>query len=196
MAIDFVLDVETLDTQDSAVLLSVGVVAVNFADEFRPEDLRKSSLFVKFNAADQRKRLGRSIDRDTLEFWQKQDQEVKNKNLLPSAEDVVVEIGVESIRAWMNAQGFDRRRSVVWTRGSLDGAVIQSIQKQLGVPPIFAYNRIRDVRTAVDILSGSNNGYSESSVPFENNNAHDPVDDSIRDALMLKYFVEAVESPD
>jgi hypothetical protein len=62
----------------------------------------------------------------------------------------------------------------------------------LGVEPIFHYSKWRDVRTAVDFLSGSNNGYCEVDYegfdPALDITKHNPIDDCVYDAMQLMYF--------
>ena len=78
-----------------------------------------------------------------------------------------------------------------WARGNLDQLVMDSIEEQCEITPIFYYARWRDVRTAVDFLYGTSNGYCK--VDYEGFNPslhitkHDPIDDCILDTMMLLY---------
>jgi hypothetical protein len=72
---------------------------------------------------------------------------------------------------------------------------MDSMEEQLEIEPIFPYARWRDVRTAVDFLYGSMNGYVKVDVPpwiesFDKEihiTKHNPIDDCVLDAMMLMY---------
>ena len=67
----FMFDIETLGVESNAVVLSAALI--HFDPEKRPtyQDLLDNALFVKLNSKDQVKRLGRTVDLGTLEWWQK-----------------------------------------------------------------------------------------------------------------------------
>jgi hypothetical protein len=68
---------------------------------------------------------------------------------------------------------------------------MDSIEEQIETDPIFPYARWRDVRTAVDFLYNTSNGYCkvnyEEFNPDHHITKHDPIDDCILDAMMLMY---------
>lgn len=125
--------------------------------------------------------------KSTLEWWAKQCVHAKNKSLFPDASrDVTFEVGYEKMREWANSKSRDKKEWV-WARGNLDQLVIDHIEEQLGIEPVFFYNRWRDVRTAIDIFAATETGYCE--VPGFDPKAwvikHDPAHDCCFDALML-----------
>jgi hypothetical protein len=68
--------------------------------------------------------------------------------------------------------------------------VIDSLAKKFALQPLTDYNRWRDVRTAVDILCGTTNGYTDVVYPgFERAAVikHHPVHDCALDAMQLMY---------
>lgn len=78
----------------------------------------------------------------------------------------------------------------MWARGSLDQMAIDSLAKKLDMQPITGYNMWRDVRTAVDLLSGSSNGYCDVKHPtFDRAQVikHHPVHDCALDVMMMLY---------
>lgn len=185
MSKDFVVDIETLDTESSAVLLSVGIVAVDFEEEFTFKDLVDNGLFVKFDARSQGKR---TVSQSTLDWWKSQSREAFESQVIPSEKDVSLVEGFNRLREYMQRNDFSSK-SIVWSRGVLDVMVLTSIAQQLKIEPLFQWWRGRDVRTAVDILSGSDNGYAPTTVeiPKEIFIAHDPMHDAARDAILLRY---------
>jgi len=81
-------------------------------------------------------------------------------------------------------------KHTMWARGSLDQMVIDSLSKKVDMQPITGYNMWRDMRTAVDILSGSSNGYCDIEHPTYKRHEtikHHPVHDCALDAMMLIY---------
>lgn len=159
-----------------------------------PEQLRKDSFFVKLDATDQIKRLKRGSSKSTLEWWNKQCDIAKEKSFYVKPDDVKIETGLEMMREWSNKYDPDKK-AWVWARGNLDQLVIDSMEEQLEIEPVFFYNRWRDVRTAIDLLIGSTNGYCDVDYPgffSESIVKHDPVDDCIYDAMMLMYGKETV----
>jgi hypothetical protein len=58
----FIFDVETLGVESTAVILSAALIHFDPADKPTYQDLLDSACFVKLNAKDQTKRLGRSVD--------------------------------------------------------------------------------------------------------------------------------------
>lgn len=185
----FVFDVETLGKESTTVILSMA--CVHFDPQKYPshEDLRANAFFAKFDVEYQRKSLNRTMTPSTMEWWKKQCTNVKNKSFRPSEEDVQFEVGYERMREW--AKQFNEPKSLVWARGNLDQLVLDSIEEQLGLDPIFPYARWRDVRTAIDIWYNRDSGYVDVDYPgFDSKlhiTKHNPIDDCIFDAMMLMY---------
>ena len=188
----FMFDVETLGVGSDSVVLSMA--CIHFDPRTNPtyKELKESAFFVKINAKDQATRLGRKIDKGTVEWWGKQCQNVKIKSLIPSDLDVTAEDALSGFRQWVKER--DDGKCYVWARGSLDEAVLQGLEHQVTGTrdnPIFSYNRFRDVRTAIDFLTGANNGYCQVDHPSFNYDTdvtkHDPVDDCALDVMMLIY---------
>ena len=192
----FVFDVETLGKQSHSVILSMACIYFNPDDKPSHTDLRESAFFAKLDAADQMQRLKRAAGKSTIEWWSKQCENVKVKSFKPSHIDEKFEDAYERVREW--AKSKNDGKCWVWARGNLDQLVMDDIEEQLGIEPIFRYERWRDVRTAVDFLYGTTNGYTKIEVPpwvepFDPSlhiTKHNPIDDCIFDAMMLMYGVK------
>jgi hypothetical protein len=167
------------------------MAAVHFDPVKKPsfDEMKASAFFVKLNAKDQLTRLKRSITKSSVDWWEKQCDNVKIKSFRPHANDVLFEDGYEMLREW--AKSFKDNKSWVWARGNLDQLVMDDIEEQLGLDPVFSYSRWRDVRTAIDIFYDTENGYVDvSHEGFKSElmiTKHDPVDDCLLDAMMLLY---------
>ena len=189
----FIFDIETLGKKSDSVILSMAAIHFDPTQKPSPQEMRDGAFFAKFNVADQRIRLSRSMDHGTMDWWKKQCENVKIKSLYPNKTlDVRFEDGYEKMRVW--AESKNDPNCWVWARGNLDQLVLDSFEEQLGLTPIFNYARWRDVRTAVDFLYGTNKGYCNVDYPdFDKSlhiTKHNPVDDCILDAMMLIYGVK------
>jgi hypothetical protein len=194
----FIFDVETLGKESNSVMLSMA--AIYFDPETKPsyEDLYNSAFFVKFDVEDQVRRLDRKIGKTTMQWWAKQCDIVKAKSLKPNkALDVKFEDGYEAMRKWAESKKDDQ--CYVWARGNLDQLILDSFEEQLEIKPIWPFNRWRDVRTAIDILYNTSNGYCP--VNYTGFSAeskvikHNPVDDCAYDAMMLMYGADPKDPP-
>ena len=185
----FLFDVETLSKSSEAVILSMACTYFVPEEKPTPDQLRANTFFAKLNVKDQIRRLHRKTGKSTMEWWSKQCDNVKNRSFKPSATDEIFEDAYERMRVWV--QGKNDPKSWVWARGNLDQLVMDSIEEQLEIQPIFPYARWRDVRTAVDFLYNTNRGYCKINYdgfnPDLHITKHDPIDDCIFDAMMLMY---------
>ena len=113
-------------------------------------------------------------------------------SFVPNEIDCVFEDGYEAMRKW--AESKNDPKCWVFARGNLDQLVLDDIEEQCGLTPIWFFNRWRDVRTAVDFLYNTQDGYCDVDYPgFDGRNditKHNPIDDCLLDAMMLLYGVK------
>ena len=188
----FMFDIETLGIESTSVILSLSCIYFRSDDKPTYQQLKEQAFFVKFNARDQATRLNRKIDRSTVDWWEKQCAIVKQKSLLATPDDYTLEDGLKLFHAWVKAQGDNK--CWVWARGSLDQVILQSCERSVGMETIFPHNRWRDVRTAIDLLYGTANGYCDVDHPdflYDRDvYKHNPIDDCALDIMMLTYGKE------
>jgi hypothetical protein len=190
----FCFDIETLDTESSSVILSAAIVYFDGKEKLSYQQYLDRTLFVKFNAVDQIKRLKRTTSKDTMEWWSKQAEYVRNQSIKPKPDDYSAEEGIDKIIQYMN-QYEKPREQIMWARGSLDQVVIDSLCKAVDKPCITEYYVWRDVRTAVDIIYGTSNGYCEVDHPDFNRDSipnHLPYHDICIDVMMLTQGKEKI----
>ena len=189
----FMFDVETLNKNSSSVILSMACIHFDPDAKPSPETLRKDSIFIKFDAQEQIKQYKRSVSKSTIDWWAKQCENARIKSFKPSDIDVSAKNGLEQLSKWANTYGNDKKKWV-WARGNLDQSVLDSLCDDVEIEPVFEYHRWRDVRTAVDFLYNTENGYCKIEYPgfdsFLHVTKHNPVDDCILDVMMILYGVK------
>lgn len=185
----FIFDVETLGVESNSVVLSAALIHFDIEKQPTFQKLLDDACFVKFHAKDQIKRLNRVVDKRTLEWWDKQHSYIKEVSFNPSINDVTAEAGLQYLRDYM-AKFPKAHQQTMWARGSLDQLAIDSLAKSVDQEPITGYNVWRDVRTAIDLLYGTTNGYVEVEHAEFNRSSiikHHPVHDCALDAMQLMY---------
>ena len=185
----FIFDVETLGVESNAVVLSAALIHFEPSEKPSYQNLLDNACFVKFKAKDQIERLKRTIDLGTLEWWKNQHSYTRTVSFEVSSDDLTPEEGITRLHNYMN-QFKNPAHQTMWARGSLDQMAIDSLAKKLDMHPITDYNMWRDVRTAVDMLYGTSNGYTDVVHPeFKRHEVikHHPVHDCALDAMQLMY---------
>lgn len=184
----YVFDIETLDAESTAVVLSAALIYVNDGDDY--ETMLNNACFVKFNAKIQAKEYNRSISKETLDWWGKIHPSIRSTSFDPTPEDLTPQEGIRVLKEYVAKYGRDH---TIWSRGSFDQVIIDSLCKKIDEELIFPYNNWRDVRTAVDCLcTTAKNGYCDINHPtFQRHNVikHNPIHDCAYDAMMLLYGV-------
>jgi hypothetical protein len=185
----FMFDVETLGIESNSVILSIACIYFNPEDKPNFKQLVDKSFFVKLNSKYQVEQLDRKVTKSTLDWWKKQHETLKKQSLIPLANDVMPNDAIDMMTKW-SKQFPNNEKCIVWARGNLDQMVLGSMEDKLKRDPLFHFGRWRDVRTAVDLLTGSKNGYCNVDHPEFNRDdviKHNPIHDCAYDAMMLMY---------
>ena len=185
-------DVETLSTSSDSVILSAALIHFNPEEKPSYDELLGKAIFVKFNAKEQVEVYNRKVSKETLEWWGKQHSHVKKASFTPSSLDVSAKSGLSLLEQYMDTYD-PKREQTIWARGSLDQLVIDDLSKTLDFNTITDYTKWRDVRTAVDIMYGSGNGYCDveyAGFVKEIVVKHHPVHDCAYDIMQLLYGKE------
>lgn len=183
---------ETLGTDSNSVILSMA--CIHFDPQSKPtyKELKEFAFFVKLSARDQIENYQRKVHKGTIDWWEKQCLNAKNWSYIPDKSDKPLAEGIAALHEWANSK--NDKDSWVWTRGSLDDVILQAAERQVKVESVFAYSRFRDVRTAVDLLTFSKNGYCDVDHPeflYDRDvTKHNPIDDCALDIMMLLYGKE------
>ena len=185
MIYHLVLDLETLDTIPNSVILSLGCSL--FAFEESNMDFNhyiETGFYVKLKATEQIK-SGRTTSKDTINWWKTQGEEAKSV-LFPQKIDKTLAEGLVLFSEYLNNSRYNFKKSYCWCRGSsFDWPIMDDAfrQHELKLP----YNgwKIRDIKTAIDIMAGTDNGayILRSGTPKEfikHNSLHDCALDILR----------------
>ncbi len=191
----FVLDIESGGVESTSAVLSVALVYINLDNENTWESMYGNSLFVKLKLKEQIEKYNRTIDKDTIAWWNKQCEIVKKTSFIPSSRDLSAITAIGVLRRYINEQSTNPKRETVWVRGSLDSVALDSLCRAVGEEPLFPWWNYRDVRTYVDLSATEPvRGYCDIDTEkypgtWDRNVVmkHCPVDDICLDAMMLLY---------
>jgi len=152
-----VLDLETLGSLNNSVILSVGMVAVDSAEDYEFADLIKHGFYAKLDVASQVKD-GRKIYKDTLDWWEKQGPDAQ-RILKPLKTDMHWSKLMPAMFNWFKKEGIDFDKAKFYSRGShFDFALLHDLFRITGdagameIP--WRYWNIHDSKTVVETLLG------------------------------------------
>ena len=174
---NYLLDLETLGIESKSIVLSIALIPFDLETDANTtfQELCDRAHFFKLEVKDQHLH-GRTCDQSTLEWWNKQSRQCRNKSLKPLYGDLLGADALSRLRAIVKPDD-----SQFWTRGGLDQTCLESLCRTYGVDYIVPHNAYYDIRTAMQVMgkSPNNSPYIEGFV------VHDPVHDCARDIISL-----------
>jgi hypothetical protein len=187
----FMFDIETLDTESTAVVLSAAIIHFDSDSTESYHELVDRACFIKFKIKEQLA-IGRSSSKETIAWWERQSTLAQEVSQKPSDKDLSAIEGLNILKNYITQHGGNNQ--IFWARGSLDQMAIDSLAKSFGVEPIARYSAWRDTRTAIDLLAeNGERGFCE--IPGFNPDLHVvkhiPQNDC---ALEILMFLAAVRS--
>lgn len=171
---DLMIDIETLDTRPTAVVLSIGAVVFNRKDPTVPFEELELTFGTKDCRASQVER-GRTIDKSTVAWWKQQS---------PAAQQVLREKNVDGVfQALELLEGFIKSQPVemmVWGNGAtFDCVITGSLFESYGMERPWKYWNERCFRT----MKGEH-GHIIDPIHMEGT-SHRAVDDAVYQARVL-----------
>lgn len=142
MAVDVMLDIETLATSPDAVVVTFGAVKFN---PFGSSVDGDKSIYFRIEV-DEQIRLGRCVNDDTVLWWEKQAPAIREEAFGESNR-----VSLEYFTAQLNKflVGTDR----IWAQGPVfDIVILENLYRQLQKPAPWLYYNIRDSRTLLKAL--------------------------------------------
>ena len=135
------IDIETLDTEDTAVILSIGVCKFN---PYTSEQPHTRQLWLP--SLEEQFKLDRTASESTLEWWSKQDPEILERALSEVGRQSCVTVAKEINKYFV---GVDE----IWAQGVLfDINIIANLFKMLDIHTNWAYWQISDSRTIFKMM--------------------------------------------
>ena len=135
------IDIETLGTSPDTVVLTIGGI------KFDPmaDDGLHSEFYYRVDA-DEQIEMGRSVMESTIEWWEKQSEEVKAEAMNPEGR-VSVEETLKALNKWL--VGVDK----LWCQGPVfDIGILENLYKQIKLHHNWSFWNIRDSRTLFGLM--------------------------------------------
>lgn len=189
----YVYDIETLATNENSVILQMGCTYIKDSQHRSYESLLEDSIFIKLDSRYQIEKLGRKVDRSTLDWWKRQAPFIRDLSFKPSPNDLDPVSAIQKLRAFVHERT-GTAKTICYTRGFMDVIATEHLAASVEQRIPWAYNDFRDVRTAIDLLyPGSKDGYvtvdPDKCYNFDISKVykHQPHHDCAFDAAMLLY---------
>jgi exodeoxyribonuclease VIII len=193
-----VFDIETLGTTANAVILSVGAIAVDSSQDYTYDELIENGFYVTLDVKSQVD-AGRSIEKDTLEWWGKQGNDAM-KVLTPSKDDIPWDQLVNKIFDYFQKVGANPASIKVYSRGShFDFGIMHDLFRVTGdrTPYNLPWKwwNIHDSKTVIETLLGQ--GLDVQPEGFIHHNAlHDSAREYMNIQTAIYKFQESLEESD
>lgn len=157
----YMIDIETLDTAPSAVILSIG------ACEIRAEPAHGSLFYEELHVPTQ---YERTSSNDTIEWW-------KTQKYCPDKGDTGIVLALSRLTTYLLQ---DTDHPIVWCKGTdFDVVILAHAYKQYGHTIPWKYNAVRDFRTIKKLFAGRITGYHINTDP------HNALADAIHQTRQL-----------
>lgn len=180
-----IIDIETLDTTHSAVVLSIGAFAFDrfSLDETKAEIVNTESerkFHYKLGVVDQLFKC-RTVSLESQQFWQK-----NNISQHFDGKGALVEQALIELDDFINDFVSKNKELKLYARGvGFDFMILENIFKQYGITYPIKFWQVRDIRSYIDALSQGNNGYLNDFKSTLNYLPHHALDDAMRDAELM-----------
>ena len=174
------VDIETMSTDNDAAILTIGVTAFDPYGNDTEESLRaKSALFGPISIKSNQEE-GRHIDGETVLWWMQQSEQARKS--LVEGTPMQLKNALVKFAKWMGS--VEPKPTEIWANSpSFDLVILKSAFKQVNIIWPFFFSKERDLRTIKAIA------YPDNDMPeFSVGTAHDAVDDTIKQALMVQHF--------
>jgi len=189
-----IYDFETLSQNPvDGVVVSMAMMSYSearFVDKpYTYPELLDKCHYIKFDVEDQVKSYNRKIEKDTLEWWSKQNKTARDK-LAPSSDDV----SIADLYSFFVVNKPVNMEKVYTRRNTFDPIFMTSLMKATGNPEPYAWWDVRDTISYIEGLVYPQeiktnfipDGLEEHFV------VHDPCHDIVMDVMRIQTIVQAV----
>lgn len=175
------IDLETLGTDDNAVVTSIGAVA------FDEDSVDTEAGFTCNLNIQQQLDVGRKITRDTLLFWLKQAPETLRATLSGAAS---VKGALTGLSRWVESR-YAPYKVCVWGKGpSFDMTILKSLYRDFEIKPFWNFWNERCVRTALMLPEVAAVKQQPGFV------VHCALDDAVYQALQVQKYLQFIKNSD
>lgn len=142
---ELMFDIETLDTQPTAVVLSLGAILFNPDGTIVDRFYRALDIQAQLNA-------GRTVSQDTLLWWSQQSSNARDEAFSPVRKTVPSVLG--EFYCFVGNSPHDNNVTKFWCNGpAFDGIILESLARDFNHLIPWRYNQLRDQRTLVDMAN-------------------------------------------
>lgn len=174
------IDIETLDTTASAVVIQIAAVAFDYNDKGQVKIL--GEFDAKLHTSNQI-HDGRTISEDTVKFWLSSDkQQLLLGDLLRSPDDHYL-TDLENFYRFCNTS----KAQEYWSQGpTFDMIILEDMIKPADMP--WKFYQVRDLRTVQKFVGDD---AKSKKMKAENSN-HNALDDCHSQIKLLQHFIKKV----
>ena len=195
MSADFLIfDFETLSNiPATAPVISLGAIAGKWKDCNTKEELRQSGFYRNIDSIHQVKDLGLEPSISTMQWWASQGDEAKA--VLKATDKISIEQTIHEFNSWCGDNGVNNN-TLVWLRAPhFDFVIYSNLVQRTGLSTYepFSHWKIRDTRTACDLIYSTNRGYPPNYKELEKEydiTKHNALDDCIFEYMLLKDWFQ------
>ena len=172
---DIMLDLETMGTSMSSVILSIGAV------RFNPQTSELGETFSVYIDVDSSLASGCSISQSTLLWWMGQSDAARSRQT--GATRVPLQ------EALIRFENFVTPRNRIWGNGAdFDNALLGALYSRVSIPQPWSYWNNRCYRTMKNL-------FPNAPVPVRTDVKHDALDDAIHQAKHLQSIFSYINAP-
>lgn len=169
---DFMLDLETMDTAETAAVTAIGGVF------FEPHSDTLGDSYLTTISLESAVQSGRTMSASTVAWWLNQPKEAQDAMLANNTQHPVA---IRAFAVWLSNRPFKLGR--IWANSpSFDCRIMQSCFEGLNLPWPFKFYYERDVRTIKDIAWPSGDAPNF----LQGGTKHDALDDAKAQARLVQ----------
>ena len=180
---EVMIDLETLSTRANAVILTIGAIKFNRRTYFNKngetntyKDLNEKSVFYRRIKISSCKKLGMHTSQETQDWWDAQDEEVRNE-AFKDVERISLKRALREFTEWFG------NSTCIWGNGSsFDVSIIGEAYNLCDMKIPYKFWLIRDLRTLFDL-----GGVKMKDLPV--NGKHHALHDCYRQIIGLKKAI-------
>lgn len=159
------LDLETMDVMETTAIISIGMIVVDFQQEYTFEELLKKGFHCKFDYKKQIQEQNRTYSKGTVDFWKKQDGFAKEiLKIDKSSTDIDNIPNIIDRYTKNNSMGIEVDSKSFWvSRGQFDYNILRNLYvNRFGANPFdglpWNHWNLRNMHDAIHFLIGNENG--------------------------------------